>query len=115
MAIPARAGLPEELAYLQGHTLGELLLAEQDATSAALARMGRMNATLVLPRLDAETMGELLMFFQLATGFAGAWYGVDPFDQPGVELGKRITFAAMGRPGYTREPAPSVGAGDVVD
>jgi glucose-6-phosphate isomerase len=115
VVIPARAGLPEELAYLQGHTLGELLLAEQDATSAALARMGRMNATLVLPRLDAETMGELLMFFQLATGFAGAWYGVDPFDQPGVELGKRITFAAMGRPGYTREPAPAVGAGDVVE
>jgi glucose-6-phosphate isomerase len=115
VAIPARAGLPEELAYLQGHTLGELLLAEQDATSAALARMGRMNATIVLSRLDAETMGQLLMFFQLATGFAGAWYGVDPFDQPGVELGKRITFAAMGRPGYTREPTPAVGAGDVVD
>jgi len=115
VAIPERAGLPEELAYLQGHTLGELLLAEQEATSAALARMGRMNATLVLPRLDAETMGELLMFFQLATGFAGAWYGVDPFDQPGVELGKRITFAAMGRPGYTREAAPAVGSGDVAE
>ena len=40
------------------------------------------------------------MFFQLATGYAGAWYGVDPFDQPGVELGKQLTYAAMGRPGY---------------
>lgn len=115
VAIPERPGLPEELAYLPGHSLGELLLAEQEATSAALARMGRMNATLVLPRLDAETMGELIMFFQLATGFAGAWYGVDPFDQPGVELGKRITFAAMGRPGYTREPGPATGSGDVVE
>jgi glucose-6-phosphate isomerase len=25
---------------------------------------------------------------------------VDPFDQPGVELGKKLTFAAMGRPGF---------------
>ena len=50
--------------------------------------------------LSAETVGEALMFFQLATGFAGAWYGLDPFDQPGVELGKRLTYAAMGREGY---------------
>ncbi|MGH7559454.1 MAG: glucose-6-phosphate isomerase [Gemmatimonadales bacterium] len=113
--IPSRSGAPEEMAYLQGHTLGQLLLAEQEATSAALARMGRMNATLSLPTLNAETLGELLMFLQLATGFAGVWYGVDPFDQPGVELGKRLTFAAMGRPGYTREGATQSGPGDVAE
>jgi glucose-6-phosphate isomerase len=45
------------------------------------------------------------MFFQLATGYAGALYGIDPFDQPGVELAKRLTYAAMGRPGYDIEPA----------
>ncbi len=115
LAIPRREGLPEEMAYLPGHTIGELLKAEQDATSAALARMGRMNCTLSLPALSAETMGELLMFFQIATGFAGAWYGVNPFDQPGVELGKRITFAAMGRSGYAREPSPSAGPPDIVE
>jgi len=101
--VPHRPDLPEELAYLQGHSLGELLHAEQEATSAALARMGRMNATIELPRLDAEVLGQLIMFMQCATGFAGAWYGVNPFDQPGVELGKRLTFAAMGRAGFARE------------
>jgi len=105
VTIPNRPGVPGELAYLGGHTLGELLRAEQKATAAALARMGRMHCTLELPRLDAESMGELLMFFQIATGMAGAWYGINPFDQPGVELGKQLTFAAMGRPGYTAEPA----------
>jgi glucose-6-phosphate isomerase len=74
-----------------------------------------MNLTLSLPSLDAEAMGELLMFYQVATGFAGAWYGVNPFDQPGVELGKRLTFAAMGRPGFTREPMPGGGPVDVVE
>jgi glucose-6-phosphate isomerase len=101
--IPHRAGLPEELAYLPGHTMGELLNAEQDATAAALARMGRMSATIELPSIDAAVIGELIMFMQVATGFAGVWYGVNPFDQPGVELGKRLTFAAMGRPGFSRE------------
>ena len=103
--IPARPDLPPDLAYLAGQSLGKLLRAEYEATSAALARMGRMNLTLRLPDLSAASVGELLMFFQIATGYAGAWYGVDPFDQPGVELGKRLTYAAMGRPGYEAEPA----------
>ena len=101
--------LPADLAYLPGHTLGELLDAEYEATSSALAEMGRMNCTLRLPELSPDSFGELIMFFQLATGYAGVWYGIDPFDQPGVELGKRLTYAAMGRPGYesaTRSPAP---------
>ncbi len=97
--------LPPDLAYLPGHTLGELLHAEYEATSAALGQMGRMNCTLRLPDLSSTSLGETLMFFQLATGYAGVWYGVDPFDQPGVELGKRLTFAAMGRAGY--EPVAS--------
>jgi glucose-6-phosphate isomerase len=101
--------LPADLEYLSGHTLGELLRAEYEATSAALAEMGRMSCTLSLPDLSPATLGEAIMFFQLATGYAGAWYGIDPFDQPGVELGKRLTYAAMGRSGYTTElkKAPS--------
>jgi glucose-6-phosphate isomerase len=110
VSIPPQPGLPPDLAYLPGHTLGELLRAEYEATSAALSQMGRMNCTLHLPDLSAATLGETIMFFQLATGYAGVWYGIDPFDQPGVELGKRLTYAAMGRPGYegpARAPARS--------
>jgi glucose-6-phosphate isomerase len=98
--IPPRADLPSDLAYLPGHTLGELLHAEYEATADALAQMGRMSCTLRLPDLSAGTFGELIMLYQLATGYAGVWYGLDPFDQPGVELGKRLTYAAMGRPGF---------------
>ena len=101
-----RPALPADLAYLPGHTLGELLDAEYEATSAALAEMGRMSCTLRLPELTPDSLGEAIMFFQLATGYAGVWYGIDPFDQPGVELGKRLTYAAMGRPGLrVRRPA----------
>jgi glucose-6-phosphate isomerase len=111
--IPGGGDLPEDLAYLPGHTLAELLHAECDATSAALSRMGRMNMTLRLPDLSAETFGEAIMFFQIATGYAGVWYGVDPFNQPGVELGKKLTFQAMGRPGYPPENT-AMPAGDEV-
>jgi glucose-6-phosphate isomerase len=103
LPIPSSESLPADLAYLPSHTLGGLLHAEYQATAAALARMGRMNCSLHIPELSAATVGELIMFYQLATGYAGVWYGVDPFDQPGVELGKKLTFAAMGRPGFTGE------------
>src|SRR5215207_4252467 len=66
--------LPADLAYLPGHTLGELLRAEYEATASALAQMGRMNCTLRLSDLSAATLGETIMFFQLATGYAGVWY-----------------------------------------
>ena len=104
VTIPAGAGLPADLAYLGGKSMAGLLQAEYQATAAALSRMGRMNCSLHLEQLDAAALGEAIMFFQLATGYAGVWYGVDPFDQPGVELGKKLTYAAMGRPGYTAEP-----------
>jgi glucose-6-phosphate isomerase len=107
VTIPARPDLPADLAYLPGHSLGELLRAEYEATSAALAQMGRMSCTLRLPDLSPATLGEAIMFLQLATGYAGVWYGVDPFDQPGVELGKKLTFAAMGRPGYDEHQRPA--------
>ena len=98
--IPSRASLGPELAYLPGKTLGALLDAELHATREALRSQGRMSMTLELDTIDAHHLGELMMFFQMATGYAGVWYDVNPFDQPGVELGKVLTFKAMGREGY---------------
>ncbi len=100
LPIPARDGAGPEMSYLSGKTLGALLDAEFVATREALRTQGRMSSTLEIDTLDARTLGRLFMFFQLATGYAGIWYDVDPFDQPGVELGKVLTFRAMGRDGY---------------
>jgi glucose-6-phosphate isomerase len=108
--LPTDLGIPrsyadvDELGYLGGRTLGELLDAERQATSAALTARGRMNMTVELPRIDAHTLGELLMLLQIATIYAGAFYEVDPLDQPGVELGKQLTYALMGRAGYDAPP-----------
>jgi len=113
VTIPKGDGLPEDLACLGGVTLGGLLAAEYRATATALSRQGRMNCTLVLPDLSAEAVGELLMFFQVATGYAGGWYGVNPFDQPGVELGKRLTYGALGRVGFDPPPPPLDGDADL--
>jgi glucose-6-phosphate isomerase len=92
-------------AYLAGRTLGELLAAEREGTTEALASDGRPSLTVSLPRLDAGQLGALLFLYQAATAFAGELYDVDAFDQPGVELGKRLAFASLGRSGYEQEAA----------
>jgi glucose-6-phosphate isomerase len=90
------ADIPE-LAYLGGHRLGELLDVERRATAGALARRGRPNMTLTLECVDAWHVGSLFMFLEIATAYAGRLYGVNAFDQPGVELGKQFTYAMLGR------------------
>ena len=59
-----------------------------------------MNFTITLPEVNEETIGELLMYFMYETAFAGALLNVDTFNQPGVEEGKKATFAMLGRKGY---------------
>ena len=107
--IPSRHPEISSLGYLGGASLGRLLDAERRATAEALRREGRPNATLRLSRVDARALGELLMLFQIATVYAGALYNVDPLDQPGVELGKILTYGLMGRDGFD---APELDPGD---
>ena len=91
------AGVPE-LAYLGGHSLGEVLDVERRATAGALAKQGRPNMTLELADVSPASIGGLFMLLEVATIYAGALYGVNPLDQPGVELGKQFTYAMLGRP-----------------
>jgi len=110
--VPIPTAYPDidALSYLGGHTLGELLAAERVATASALARDGRMNMTLDFGEVTAETVGQAIMMLQIATVYAGEFYDVDPLDQPGVEMGKNLTYGLMGRAGFDRpveqEPDP---------
>lgn len=99
LTIPHGFSEVKELGYLGGNTLGELIDIEQRATAGALARRGRPNLTIHLDRVDAWHVGGLMMLFELATAYAGQLYGVDAFNQPGVELGKQFAYAQLGRPG----------------
>lgn len=98
--IPAADESEDALAYLGGHSLGELLHAEQRATACALAEAQRPNMTIWFPTLDAFTLGEAFFMFELQTAFMGYLYGINPFDQPGVELSKLMTYGLMGRKGF---------------
>lgn len=93
----------DDFGYLAGHSLGELLNAEQSASAQALAENSKPNITLSLDRLNEEAVGGLFYFFELATTIAGGIYNVNPYDQPGVELGKKLTYGKMARKGYEKQ------------
>ena len=97
------------LGYLGGHSLAQLLDTERRATMEALRQQGRPNLSLEVQALTPHAMGGLFMLFQIATVYAGALYGVDPLDQPGVELSKRLTYGLLGREGFEK---PELGTGE---
>jgi glucose-6-phosphate isomerase len=75
-------------AMLQGHTLAKLLMVEYRATSLVLTKRGRPHLSVKLDRLDERNIGALYFAFSILTAFTGTLWGINPFDQPGVEEGK---------------------------
>ncbi len=90
-----------ETDYFMGRTFGELLNAERRATEFALNEASRINFTIELDRIDERHLGALMYILETSVLFAGAFYNVNPLDQPGVEAGKLATYALMGKDGYS--------------
>lgn len=86
--------------YLAGQSLAKLLDAERRATAAALTEQQRPNCTVTLAKVDEEHLGAFLQMMEFETAFMGELLGINAFDQEGVELGKKFTFALMGRKGF---------------
>jgi len=76
------------LGYLAGRTAGDLVAAQAAAVPEALKRAGRPVRVFDLAGLDEPSVGALMMHFMLETILAARLMGVDPFDQPAVELAK---------------------------
>ena len=93
------------LDYLGGQSLNTLINAERLATTVALTAHGRPNYTILLPEVNAYTIGQVLYTLEVQTALIGRLLGIDPFDQPGVEAGKVATYALMGRHEYETDAA----------
>lgn len=94
-----------DVSFLGGHTLNELISAERVATEYALTSAKRMNHTIMLPEVNAFTIGQLLYFYEMETAFCGEMLNIDTYNQPGVEEGKNATYALLGRRGYETKKA----------
>jgi glucose-6-phosphate isomerase len=81
--------------FLAGKCVGDLVAAQGQAIAEALGKAARPVRTLDLARLDEYGLGALMMHCMLETILAARLMGVDPFDQPAVELAKQITVSRV--------------------
>lgn len=92
--VPA-AGLPPGMSMLGGRPLLDLFKAEFEGTIGALGKAGRPIVRIEIGRRDEANVGAFLHLFEWVTAIVGECAGINPFDQPGVEEGKRITRELM--------------------
>lgn len=81
-------------------TMGELISTEQRATALALRQENRPSYVLKVEKMDAKNIGALLYYFEVTTAFMGELWGVNTYNQPGVEQGKIYAKALLGNPDY---------------
>ena len=99
-AIPEGCEDIPDVHFLCGHTMNELIDAERKATEYALTVKKRMNHTIIIPEINAFTIGELIFYFEMQTAFEGEFLNINTYNQPGVENGKNAAYALLGRKGY---------------
>lgn len=77
-------------------SLGLIRTTERMATAEALRLQKRPNATMILDDLDPESLGEFFMTLQIEVALLGELLDVNAYDQPGVELSKKIMKQRLG-------------------
>ena len=90
------------LNFLAGKTMDYVNKQAMKGTIEAHASGGVPNIIINVKKLNEETIGELIYFFELACAISGNILGVNPFDQPGVEAYKKNMFRLLGKPGYEK-------------
>ncbi len=85
------------LNYVAGKEYREVYAAAQEGVKRAHMKGGVPCMEISAPKLDEESLGALIYFFEAACGISGYMQGVNPFDQPGVEEYKKNMFALLGK------------------
>lgn len=86
--------------FMQGKSMQSILNYEQETTAFSLSKYGRPHATISIPKVDAYHLGQLFYFFEVSVTLFGYALGINPFDQPGVELSKNAMYGVLGKQGY---------------
>ena len=83
-------GTPNVACDLMDLNLDQVLSANATAQAEALAAGNRPCSMISGEKLDARTLGRLLALYEHKVFTQGVIWNLNSFDQPGVELGKRL-------------------------
>ncbi|MBQ1553159.1 MAG: glucose-6-phosphate isomerase [Clostridia bacterium] len=100
ITVGADASNADGLNFLAGSALSKINSSAFMGTVLAHTEGGVPNIIVRGSAMDEFTLGELIYFYEKACAVSGYILGVNPFDQPGVEMYKRNMFALLNKPGY---------------
>ena len=95
LTIPDYSNEAGDLKLYSNYKVGEILNIELHATRRALTEVERPNITITLPELDEYYISQLMYIFEVAVATMGGLIGINPFNQPGVELTKKYIKEAL--------------------
>ena len=100
ITMKAEEGNIDGLNFLEGKTVDYINKKAMEGTIQAHVSGKCPNIIIEMEKLDEETIGELIYFFEKACAMSGYILGINPFDQPGVEEYKKNMFRLLEKPGY---------------
>ncbi|HEX5624290.1 MAG TPA: glucose-6-phosphate isomerase [Sulfuricurvum sp.] len=80
----------EKSDFVNGQSFNALINAQCHATMQSVLESGVSVDEIAWERIDEESVGEMILYYELLTSLAGALLEINTYDQPGVELGKQI-------------------------
>ena len=90
----------DNLNYLAGKKMSYINSKAFKATLKAHTEGHTPAIVLDIEKMDAYNLGNLVYFFFRACAFSAYLLGINPFNQPGVEIYKSNMFKLLGKPGY---------------
>lgn len=105
MRVPDADNDLDQLNYIAGKRLSEVNHKAEQGTILAHVDGGVPNIRISIPEINANTIGQLIYFFEMGCALSGYMLGVNPFDQPGVEAYKKNMFALLGKKGFESQTA----------
>lgn len=100
LQIPSDEGDLDNLNYLAGKTVDYVNKKACEGTIDAHVNTGNVpNIQITLDELTPYSFGYMVYFFEKACALSVYLLGVNPFNQPGVEVYKKNMFKLLGKPG----------------
>jgi glucose-6-phosphate isomerase len=101
LSVPLSINDADGLNYLAGRPLSFINEKAYLGTLQAHVEEGQVQVILLtIDQMDAQHLGHLIYFFMKACAYSGYLLGINPFNQPGVEIYKRNMFRLLGKKGY---------------
>jgi len=80
----------EKSDFVNGKSFNDLINAQCHATMQSVIQSGVSVDEIAWKSLSGESVGEMIIYYELLTSLSGALMEINTYDQPGVEIGKRI-------------------------